>query len=321
MVRSARVVTVLAVGLIPLVIGCDLLKKLKKDGADASADEAGAQTSDAVIDATTPSVDPSVPELGAAPKGSNENDIARFPDEKPGTLAVATVQVADAHARTVPPNGDLVANLKKGSSVTQISERGNYVLGVFDNPKNSNDTLMGWFSKASFSPVAVRSDAGTVTDINCPAGQSLLVVDLQTFCGKVCTVDTNCVAGKETCRGNGVRIVKGKAPEQVKTCLAIATATRDAGAPPVVVVADAGVPVVVKDAGTPVIPVLDAGRPIIPAGIEEYPSLGQPCLPGYLILAKDGFCHKVCTGTCRALKCTTRCGTPQSICVKPSLCP
>ena len=302
MLRSVRVLTVVSLGLLPVLTGCDFLKKLKGGDADAGAAMDAMPTVTAVTDAAA--VDTTV---SAVPKASNEASIARFQDEKASTTNdVLTVLAVSANARSVP-NGDVVATINKGATVIQVAERttngSNYVLGVFDNPKTAGDKLMGWFAKGVFlaQPAA---DAGVSTSLNCAAPSSLVLVDGVAFCGRICTVDTECAAGKETCSGQGVKILQGKPVQPVKTCVGSTS------------------PNAVKDAGAPAA-VVDAGAPVVGGRGEEYSANGAGvCIPGYVFLAKDGNCHRQCSlNNCPTMKCTSKCVTGVSICAKPGLCP
>ena len=89
----------------------------------------------------------------------------------------------------------------------------------------------------------------------------------------------------------------------------------DAGvAPPKV---DASAPAV-KDAAAPP-PVVDAAvPPPPPATGPEVPAVGGKCPATYVLLSKDGKCHKDCTSgsaVCGASRCTKNCNVGPPICL------
>ena len=223
--------------------GCGLFKK-GGDTADAEA-EAGAVAE--VAEAAPPPV--------VLPAATNENDISRFPDEKKlenvtGTLLRVT------NVREIPGIGKIVTSLAKGGTVTEIAQRGTFFLVVFEKDSKK---LMGWISQDSFT-AQPAFDASVA--IKCNAPDSALVGDTA-FCGKVCTADTDCVAGQR-CKGAANRLLtNGGKGDAVTVCTIF-------GAPAAVV--------------TPATPV----TPIPPPPVVVQPKCGA----GTIFVAQDKQCHR-----------------------------
>lgn len=293
-----------------------------KGGEDASIEPASSDTA-------TPEPPPS--SAPTAPLASNADDIARFGEETKLADVQGTVVTATANARESPPNGPLVSILPKGTVVTQIAQRDAYVLATFNNPKNASELLMGWIfapavGGAAPSPIAlnksdasvvVRKDAGVAplpVPTSCPAGLTLVMVDLPT-CAKICAEDKECPTG-QACKGSANKIVNGKAGDGVTTCVVYHHTSHDAGTP---------TPTPIKDAAAPTpTPTPDAA--VAPAATgPEVPAVGGKCPATYVLVAKDGKCHRDCTagaGVCGAARCTKKCGTTQSVClVNAATCP
>lgn len=295
------------------LLSCGLLKKKAADGepADAAPDVAVAQ----VVDAEA------LPAL--APQATNENDVARFPDEIP--VEVPSVLQRPANAREAPPSGKVVAALPAKASVTQVALRDKYILVVFDDPKTPGQKLMGWIVQDALSaPVPGEVVPKTVT---CAAGQTALVSDLA-FCGVVCTKDADCKGG-QACKGTAQKLLAGgKRGDTVRVCTAVHLP--DAGPPPRL--PDASVaPPALPEGGPLVLPGLlkfiDAGRsglglllrdagaapapttppappvtpPVAPPGAQEVAPTGGSCPAGFFLVPKSGKCHKIvgsCPGGC-----------------------
>lgn len=257
---------------------------LKKSGADAGADAEADAT--AAVDAAPASEAVAGAANAAptveAPKGANENDVARFPDETRLENVAASV-LSSGTVREAPVTGNVVTTLAKGAAVTKISQRGQYFLVVFQDPKDASRQLMGWIHQNAFSAVAV-ADAGVKT-ITCAAGETALYSD-GPFCGKLCANDAECGSG-QACKGSANKLVNGKAGDAVTVCT-------------VQVVHDAGAPSVARDAGLGGLGRLivnrDAGAapaPATPTGDVVDPTGGK-CPANYLLLTKDNKCHKLC---------------------------
>lgn len=270
---------------------CDeLKKKLGKGDADAGGDAATA-----VVE-----VPDSAPPVAAGPAAANEDDIARFTDEKkfdaPG---VAAVVQQPSNVREVPAVGKVVAALPKGASVTQWSQRDKYFIVAFDDPKTPGRKLMGWVAQSAFSS-AIAADAG-VKPLTCTPPEIALVSD-GPICGRVCSKDSECPA-KQACTGSAAKLKNGKASDSVTVCAPIVV--HDAGAPPAqpVVVADAGTSpgpnlIVLLDAGKPATTV-DAGAPPPPpppppgANADIADPVAGKCAANFVLVSKDGKCHRL----------------------------
>src|SRR4051794_30198816 len=124
MTTSFRTSFVTLIVLVAICSSCDLFKK-KGDDAGV-ADEAAAAAE--VAEAAPPPV--------AVAAATNENDISRFPDEKKLDNTAATIQ-RQTNVREIPGIGKVVATLTKGGTVTEIAQRQQFTLVVFDNPKDS----------------------------------------------------------------------------------------------------------------------------------------------------------------------------------------
>jgi len=295
----------------------------KKEVPDAGAEPEPEPSSEPT---TEPSTAPEPPPP-STPLASNSEDIARFGEETKLANVHAQVLLA-ANARESPPNGPVVTPLAKGTEVTEIAQRDAYILAIFANPKNTSESLMGWiFAPALGGAVApttpttpvVLKDGGTVVKVDasvapptsCPAGLTLVMVDLP-VCAKICAEDKECPTG-QACKGSANKIVNGKAGDGVTTCVVFHPH----------VAHDAGAPATVKDAAAPT-PVVDAAVAPAASG-PEVPAVGGKCPATYVLVAKDGKCHKDCTASasiCGSARCTKKCGTTQSVClVNAATCP
>jgi len=182
-----------------LVAGCP---KKKADDGDAAADAAIDAAIAAAADATAAPV---------LPNAKNADKVATFPaqtkleddGEKPTRNAVV---------HTAPKGGDVVANIPAGTDVTKVAEYQEDFLITFADPKNANDTLMGWIDKAAFTgAVATKTtlkdggagdasvdsgahaavDAGTT--LKCGANEALVHISATgTSCKKKCKDDKDC---------------------------------------------------------------------------------------------------------------------------------
>ncbi len=223
-----------------------LMGAAEDSGASVDAAEPATATEDSAAPATSVAT-----EEAPAPKASNENDIARFPDETKLDNVVATTERAQS-AREVPTTGKVIATLNKGTRVTEIAQRDKYFLVVFDDPKNASTKLMGWIHQDAFTAATVTDagDAGTSdagAALKCAAGETQLFGDAP-FCGKTCAKDADCASG-QVCKGTAHKYTNGKQGDIVPVCTL--QVTHDAGT---TVPADAGT-AAPTDAGS--------GRPVI----------------------------------------------------------
>src|SRR5262249_39687856 len=148
----------------------------------------------------------------ATAAATNENDVSRFPDEKKLDNTTATIQ-RQTNVREIPGIGKVVATLAKGGTVTEIAQRANFTLVVFDNPKDSK-RLMGWVSNESFT---AQADAG-IKILNCTAPDIPLFSD-NAFCGRACNTDADCPGG-QACKGAANKLVNGVQGAAVLVCTA-----------------------------------------------------------------------------------------------------
>lgn len=282
-----RGVTVLSLILaaVPVLGACDLLKK--KTGDDAGADGATAAAEDAGA-APTPT-----PAAGLA---ANEDDIARFPDETKLENVAATAK-RQYNVRDAPPAGAIVAGLSNGQAVTQIASRQKYFLITFDDAKQGKK-LMGWVHGDAFLAAPAEN---TVVEPKCATGEVALMGDTP-FCGKICDKDADCPSG-QACKGSAAKWNKGKAGDSVTVCTVFHA--HDAGAAPPAQDAGGGLKLVTTlDAGQAPV-VVDAGggaKPIPTPTTDIVPAVDGKCAPGFVVVKKDGKCHKLCPkpADCRA---------------------
>ncbi len=127
-----------------VVLGCPRRKTVPDAGSDAET----AQAADAAT--------------SEEPTAANSNDVARFGDENKIENEAATLK-ENVVARISPPNGTSVTNLTKGTNVTKIASRENFVLIVFPNPKNNSENLMGWVPGLAVGEAATAGGGGTGT--------------------------------------------------------------------------------------------------------------------------------------------------------------
>lgn len=283
--RGICVATVLVAAL----TSCDKFKK--KEDADAAppADTDAAPAADADAGAT--------PAPTAAPAAANEPDVARFPDEtKLDNVAATTARIANA--RDVPQSGKLVAQLAKGTAVTEIASRKDAFLVTFADPKDATKRLMGWIPSDSFT-AAPAVDAGVVTKIpSCVAGDTVLISD-SVFCGRVCNTDADCPTPGQSCKGASNKFVNGKAGDAVKVCVVFnAPAPQPTGTA-------AKLPGI-----TPV--------PAAPVG-DVVAASGGACPVEFALVKQDGQCHRRCKGGCTGGNQCVKCNGVQ-VCANPALC-
>ncbi len=256
--------------------GCGLLAK--KLGAVSEADAEATPVVAEQADAAPPPVVNAV----VTPTAANENDVSRFPDEKKLENVLGTLQRV-TNVREIPGIGKVVATLAKGGSVTELAQRDKFFLVAFTNPKDQR-RLMGWVNQDSFTaPV----DAGTAF-VKCAAPETALIGDTP-FCGKVCTLDSDCANG-QACKGAANRLLAtGGKGDAVTVCTVV-------GAPRVSVDASAPPPVVVP--AIPVVPAT-AAEPAASVGVLA-PTNGK--CPSDFTLVKDNLCHRNCVriGGCPA---------------------
>jgi hypothetical protein len=265
-----RTVSVLSVVSLAGMLGCGLLKK-KGDDADAGKDAAAEAV---VVDAAPAPV--------AAPVAANVDDVARFPDEKPIENVAGTIQRNFTNVREIPGVGKVVATLAKGGTVTQLASRGTAVLVIFENPKDHRQ-LMGWVGQEAFTAPPVV-DAG-VKALTCAAPEVPLLSD-GPFCGRICAGDADCPTG-QACKGAANKFTNAHLGDAVTVCTVF---TPSAARPAVVAIDAGGGAAVVTPTPVNPIPNADISAPV-----------GGACPAGFLLIAKDGQCHKRCTvGGCRA---------------------
>ncbi len=169
--------SLLLLPLLALVTGCP-----KKGSGDAdAAAEAGAV---AVVD--------------AGPETTNAAQITHYPDEAMVDRISATVKVTTTSALTAVPKGTVIAALKKGDTVTQVSEHNGYFLVVFSDPKDATKKLQGWVVKFAFDePVAVPKKKPKVPDCGSMSNVFLVTKALSPFvphCAPACTEDSDCAS-------------------------------------------------------------------------------------------------------------------------------
>jgi hypothetical protein len=92
------------------------------------------------------------------------------------------------------PQGDQVAALPKGTSVTKIAEHQGFYLVTFADPKDSAKSLEGWVYKDAFTAeVAMESEP---KGGKCPDGMKLTEsAATGKVCTKICTSSAGCKTG------------------------------------------------------------------------------------------------------------------------------
>jgi Cys-rich repeat protein len=92
------------------------------------------------------------------------------------------------------PQGDQVAALAKGTSVTKIAEHQGFYLITFADPKDATKQLEGWVYKDAFTAqVAMET---TPTGGKCPDGMKLTEsAATGKVCSKICTSNAQCTSG------------------------------------------------------------------------------------------------------------------------------
>lgn len=268
-----RTIWILSIVSFAGMVGCGLFKKKGGDEADAEAEAAVAEAVDAA------------PPPAAAPIAANVDDVARFPDEKPIENVAATIQ-RTTNVREIPSVGKVVATLAKGGTVTEVAQRGTAFLVVFENPKDQKK-LMGWVGQEAFT-APPATDAG-IKVLTCAAPEVPLISD-GPFCGRICAGDADCPAG-QACKGAANKFTNAKFGDAVTVC----TVFTPGAAKPAVVTVDAGRAAVTPPPPPPPPP---AALPIPNADVS--PPVAGACPVGFLLVNKDGQCHKKCTvGQCR----------------------
>jgi hypothetical protein len=318
MQKIGRSVLVAALSL-QIAAGCKFLKKPgAEDAGPAVAAEDAAVTAAPADDAAvaapvatdTTSGGPAA--VATQEKAANEDDVARFSNESKLDHVAATVLAPMANVRISPPFGTIFTTLKKGTELKQIAQRDKYFLVTFQDPKDASRKLMGWTHQDAFTAQAVADAGVNQLSITCTANQQPLISDNAMFCGIVCKTDKECPVN-HACKGSALLLGKDKKTSQVQTCAAVHVPT----------VTDAGAPAAKADAAAPA---ADAGAPAATGGNEVKPN-GSTCPANYLLVARDGMCHKQCSSgvnsvaSCGSDRCTNKCGTAQPICAKATLCP
>jgi hypothetical protein len=204
-----------------LVLGCP---KKKDAGGDAAA-EAAATASAEVVDAAP------------AQEAANQGEVKTYPDQKAIDHAPLTVMWTVANVRTAAGSGELVATLKKGTSVQKIAEKEPYFLVLFDDPSDASRKVEGWASHLVFTPEPPH-DAGKIHPV-CAAKQVIILLEGgNEECVTPCTSDNDCGTGK-ACNGDGVLSNNWQPGNPVQFCrIGGRGATTDAG----VATADAAPP-------------------------------------------------------------------------------
>ena len=123
---------------------------------------------------------------------TNAADVTRFPDEKK-LDEKATLEWSSSKVRK-KPQGDQVAALPKGTSVTKIAEHQGFFLITFADPKDSTKQLEGWVYKDAFT-AEVAMEA-TPKGGKCPDGMKLTEsAATGKVCSKICTSNAQCSSG------------------------------------------------------------------------------------------------------------------------------
>jgi Cys-rich repeat protein len=158
--------------------------------ASAPATTASAASTASAIATSTATTAASSAPVNAAP--SNAADVTRFPDEKK-LSEKATLEWSSSKVRK-KPQGDQVAALAKGTSVTKIAEHQGFFLITFADPKDATKQLEGWVYKDAFTPeVAMESSP---VGGKCPDGMKLTQsAATGKVCSKICTSNAQCSSG------------------------------------------------------------------------------------------------------------------------------
>ncbi|HEY8075843.1 MAG TPA: hypothetical protein VIF62_17070 [Labilithrix sp.] len=255
---------------------CDLLKKKDADAGVASADDASAAATDAAA----------TPAATTGTGATNENDVARFPDET-ALASVAATTKRFANLRVSPGTGGIVQGLNAGTAVTELASRQTFFLVTVADATGAKK--LGWVANDAFVPAVL--DAG-LHPPTCTSPEVPLMGDVP-FCGKKCGGDVDCPAG-QACKGTA-QAFSGQVlqPGTVAVCT---------------VVARPGVAV------TPVAP-----TPTVAARGDISP---PPCVVGTHQL-RDGQCHRNCVPGVRFNACAGSClrCENQNVCVAGRTCP
>ncbi len=259
------------------IAACDFLKKKGDDaGAAASADDAAAAT--ATDAAATPAATTGT---GA----SNENDVARFPDETALASAAATTK-RFANLRVSPGTGAVVQGLGAGTNVTELAQRQNFFLVTVDS---GGTKKLGWVGSEAFLPPV---DAG-LHPPTCKAPEQALMGDVP-FCGKKCGSDADCPSG-QACKGTA-QAFQGNilAPGTVAVC----TVTK-------------------ATAGT--VPT----TPVAPTAVAVQGDIVPPPCPVGFTQLRDRQCHRRCVPGVRVGACTGACSKCENanVCTASAACP
>ena len=198
--RVSRTLSTFSVLSLLVIVAC----KAKVGGAaDAAVGTEGLATE--AVSAAPPPV--------PAPLAANEDDVSRFPDEKPLANVAATLQRA-TNLRAIPGVGRVVTSLPKGATVTEIARRGTSFMVLIDNPSDQRK-LMGWVGQEAFT-AAPTGGATTLKAPTCKAPEVPLMNE-SPFCGRVCTSDAGCSAG-QVCKGAANTFTKAKLGDAVALC-------------------------------------------------------------------------------------------------------
>ncbi len=184
-------------------------------------------------DAGDASAEAAVAVVDAGPEATNAAQITHYPDERAIDHESATVKTAKTNAQKAVPKGDLVATLKAGDSVTQVSEHNGYFLVLFPDPADATKKIEGWVSKFAFMDPPVAHKAKIPT---CGDGLHLVsdkVSPLNLRCSKICVDDSDCPSGKceaaITIDEKGTPRSTNGTPEVMPVC-SVPVVVREAGA-------------------------------------------------------------------------------------------
>ena len=279
--NPSRLVIVLCC--ISSIAACDFLKKKDADaGAAATADDAAAA---AATDAAA-----TTPAATTGTGATNENDVARFPDET-ALASVAATTKRFAFLRESPGNGKVVLSLNAGQAVTELAQRQNFFLVTVDS---GGAKKLGWLSADAFTAPVV--DAG-LHPPTCTAPEVPLMGDAP-FCGKVCGGDVDCPGG-QACKGTAQRFsATTLLPGTVAVCTVV---------------------------GKPATPIATATvAPVTPPPLSQSPDITPPpCGPGFTLLQHDKQCHRVCALNVGLKACKLFCirCENQTVCSNTRACP
>ena len=134
---------------------------------------------------------------------------------------------------------------------------------------------MGWINQDSFTAPGATPASRSLT---CTLPETPLFSD-GPFCGKICANDVDCPSG-QACKGAANKFVNAKLGDAVTVCTVFTPA-----APPTRVR---------RGSSTPALP--RGRRPFRrpPANVGRS-RVGGRCAPNFILVAKDGQCHKNCS--------------------------